>query len=275
MSGCRGESSCVSHGQLNTGFPHLTIIAGCFLHYHLKKVTIWQRWPSKQHFLWSSKIIIRKFLVSFRNRKSIFSCASPQIRKFVRFFCKSQIIIRKFLVSFRNRKSIFSCASPQIRKFVRFFCKSQICEFYKILHNSVSKVIKLNVVFWNDFCVMYTFELEHYMLYLWGENIMYLRACGILNPKITKKIGPANRKSAKCYICGRSANLKFLGPQICGFAICGTYLRNLFADRPPLRFYECFLFFHVPLLFRWFPNWGARERMLKAARKQEREKPFL
>jgi hypothetical protein len=37
----------------------------------------------------------------------------------------------------------------------------------------------------------------------------------------------ANGKSAKCHICGRSANLtNYISPPSCGFAICGTYLRT-------------------------------------------------
>jgi hypothetical protein len=41
----------------------------------------------------------------------------------------------------------------------------------------------------------------------------------------TQKDCVANRKSAKCFICGRSANLtNFFSLQICGFEICGTYL---------------------------------------------------
>ncbi len=37
-----------------------------------------------------------------------------------------------------------------------------------------------------------------------------------------KNIGYANRKSANCHICRRSANVtNFVSPQICGFAICG------------------------------------------------------
>ncbi len=34
----------------------------------------------------------------------------------------------------------------------------------------------------------------------------------------------ANHKSANCHICERSANL--VSPQVCGFTICGTYLRT-------------------------------------------------
>jgi hypothetical protein len=42
-----------------------------------------------------------------------------------------------------------------------------------------------------------------------------------------KKIGCAHRKSAKCLICRRSANLtNYIRPHGCGFAICGTYLRT-------------------------------------------------
>jgi len=44
-----------------------------------------------------------------------------------------------------------------------------------------------------------------------------------------KKIVFAKRKSVKCQIFGRSANLNYyiLSPQICGFVICGTYLRTV------------------------------------------------
>ncbi len=41
-----------------------------------------------------------------------------------------------------------------------------------------------------------------------------------------EKIWSANRKSEKCDICGGSANLtNYLFPQICRFAICGTFVR--------------------------------------------------
>jgi hypothetical protein len=37
----------------------------------------------------------------------------------------------------------------------------------------------------------------------------------VLSPQLTTKNGSANRKSAKCNICGRSANLaNYLSPQI-------------------------------------------------------------
>ncbi len=45
----------------------------------------------------------------------------------------------------------------------------------------------------------------------------------IANPQISEMCQSSNRKSANCYICGRSANQK---NKICGFAICGTYLRT-------------------------------------------------
>jgi hypothetical protein len=44
------------------------------------------------------------------------------------------------------------------------------------------------------------------------------------NPQIAKNILSASRKSAKCYICGRSANLS----KKIVLKFCGTY----FADRP-------------------------------------------
>jgi hypothetical protein len=56
---------------------------------------------------------------------------------------------------------------------------------------------------------------------------MSLRTSGSFKSANHKKFGFANRKSAKCNLCGRSANLIFyLCPPICGFAICGTYLRT-------------------------------------------------
>jgi len=49
----------------------------------------------------------------------------------------------------------------------------------------------------------------------------------VISPKITKKIGSDNRKSAKCHICERSANISnYLSLQICEFASCGIYLRK-------------------------------------------------
>ncbi len=54
---------------------------------------------------------------------------------------------------------------------------------------------------------------------------MYLRTYG--GSQITKKIRSTNRKSAKCHICGRSTDpTNYLSPQICGFAICVSYLRT-------------------------------------------------
>jgi hypothetical protein len=47
----------------------------------------------------------------------------------------------------------------------------------------------------------------------------------ITHPQITKQIEHANRKPAKCHICGRSANLtNYLSSKVCGFPICGIYL---------------------------------------------------
>ncbi len=79
--------------------------------------------------------------------------------------------------------------------------------------------------------------------YICKEKNMYLRTCGSFktvkrlgsaNSKFThyksanhKKIRSANRKPAKCHICGRSANItNYLGSQDCRFVICGNYLRT-------------------------------------------------
>jgi hypothetical protein len=68
---------------------------------------------------------------------------------------------------------------------------------------------------------------------LQGEK---LRICGGRSAKIgssnpksanPNNIGSANHKSASCHTYGRSAIITILlSPQICGFAICGTYLRT-------------------------------------------------
>ncbi len=47
------------------------------------------------------------------------------------------------------------------------------------------------------------------------------------NPQVAK--WSANRKPANCHICGRPTNpRKKLSTQICGFEICGTYLRTAY-----------------------------------------------
>jgi hypothetical protein len=57
---------------------------------------------------------------------------------------------------------------------------------------------------------------------------MHLLNYGSFKSLNYKKVGSANRKSANCHICRSSANLtNYLGPQICGFAICGFYLRTV------------------------------------------------
>jgi hypothetical protein len=67
-----------------------------------------------------------------------------------------------------------------------------------------------------------------------------------LSPKITLKIGSANRKSAKCHICGGSANLtNYFNLQICG--ICD--LRNLFAYHPPLLAVYSYFTYQFTLYF--------------------------
>ncbi len=80
---------------------------------------------------------------------------------------------------------------------------------------------------------------------------MYLRTCRgytsarnanpqITNPSNTKKIAFANRKYAKCHICGRSNKL-FEPVNLRIFD-----LRNLFADCLPLPFTRCILVYILP-----------------------------
>jgi hypothetical protein len=103
---------------------------------------------------------------------------------------KSQI--SKFLGSFRYRNyaNFIGMPAPQIANPQIFTINPQIAnpQIYKVsvLHK----------------------KLEHYMLFMVGEKNMYLRTCG--SPQIIKKIGPANRNSAKCHICGSSANSRRL-----------------------------------------------------------------
>ncbi len=72
------------------------------------------------------------------------------------------------------------------------------------------------------------FELEHFMYVFVRRKVKNLLICQVLRPQKKfgstnrKTIGYANRKSANCNICRRSANVtNFVSPQICGFAICG------------------------------------------------------
>ncbi len=107
---------------------------------------------------------------------------------------------RKFLGSFRYRKSAnFLCVPVckwQIRKFLWFFRKSQI---RKYLQNTAQLCFK---------------------------KVIKSFTCKSVN---RKKIGSAFANPQNCHIGGRSANLtNYSSQQICD-------LRNVIADRPPLR----------------------------------------
>ncbi len=55
----------------------------------------------------------------------------------------------------------------------------------------------------------------------------FLSSQKIIGPQIAKNIWFANHKFANCHICGTSANLwRILSPEICGFAVCGTWVRT-------------------------------------------------
>ncbi len=116
--------------------------------------------------------------------------------------------------------------------------KYKSANLYKILHNPSSfKIVYKPSV--KTFFILYTI----YPIFVIRKNT-YLRTCesfksakmhGSTNSKFTnyksanykKKIGSANRKSAKWHISGRSANrTNYLSPHVSGFAIYGTYLRT-------------------------------------------------
>jgi hypothetical protein len=79
-----------------------------------------------------------------------------------------------------------------------------------------------------EYFILKKFELEHVIYVFVRRKVKNLRICKVLSPQKNlglqngKNIGYANRKSANCHICRRSANVtNFVSPQICGFAICG------------------------------------------------------
>ncbi len=140
--------------------------------------------------------------------------------------------IWKFFGSIRYRKYAnflgVLTGKPQIWKFLWLIRKSQVREFlhfYKILHSSVSKVVLLTNVL---LCTNWKLSIRCYICkekkYVFAES------------QITEQIGSADRKSAKCHICRRPANLtNYSTLQICGyifaellcvpptFSICSLY----------------------------------------------------
>ncbi len=42
----------------------------------------------------------------------------------------------------------------------------------------------------DELCLLYTFELEHNMLYLWGEIVSICRLAEVLSLKAQKRYGP-------------------------------------------------------------------------------------
>ncbi len=123
------------------------------------------------------------------------------------FFKSPQIC--KFLGSFCYLKFAHFVGVPihklQIRKFFWIICQLQITA--KLC---LKKVLK--IVFWND---IYYIQIWIRVCYTFCKS-MYFRVSGTLKSAKRKKIGSSKRKSAKNY----------WSPQLCGFAICGTYLRT-------------------------------------------------
>ncbi len=145
------------------------------------------------------------------------------------FFKVRKRQLRKFLGSFRNRKSANVLGVPvrksQIRNLLCFTYKSQICKF---LQNTAQLCLNtiIKVVFLKDFCDMYTFELGHYMLYLWGEIVCICGFVEVLRSQITKDWSRNSqlrevphlrkvRKSNKRFQVRKFADLRF-AELICG-----------------------------------------------------------
>ncbi len=115
------------------------------------------------------------------------------------------------------------CASPQIANPQIFIINLHIANPRISTNTSKLKTV-LKVIFQNNFFLFCTVKLEHYLLYFCKEK-MYVYAnlrrfwfrenLGFANRKSTNKksathkmkVGPANSKSVKYNICGRSVNL--------------------------------------------------------------------
>ncbi len=121
---------------------------------------------------------------------------------------------RKFLGSFRYLKSA-NFLGLQVNKSAKFYIILQI-SFSKQSWKSSFDTVFPHVQIWIT---------AFYAIFIRRKN-MYLRTWGrsFNSANHKNKTGHANRKSAKCHICGRSANLiHYLSPLINGFAefICG------------------------------------------------------
>ncbi len=134
---------------------------------------------------------------------------SPQIRKFLGSLCS-----RKFA----------NCASPLASNPQIFTSNLQIAAKHCTILSQNSPKSRI--------CKRYFLQIWIWAFYAkFGRTkVCICWLVEFLCPQITyTKIGPANRKTVKCHICGRSANLtSCLSVHICWFAICGAYLRTTF-----------------------------------------------
>jgi hypothetical protein len=136
---------------------------------------------------------------------------------------KSQI--RKFVLinpkianpQFCKKKTVFLIRIPIGLSVIFFYSRNYIL-YYELPYNSVSELSWKPKVFLE-------FEWKYFKLIVVREKIYICWFAEVLSPQ--QIIGPANRRSTNCHICWRSANVyKKLSPQISGFAIGATYLRN-------------------------------------------------
>ncbi len=135
----------------------------------------------KQTCLKGRKSKIRKFLGSFRCRKSANCLRVPvrksQILKFVRLIHKSQIPTECYT------------SSPEIAN--QQICKinPQIANSYRMLHTQLEKLSFKQCFFFNKIIYVIFVRRKVYTVHIFG-------LVEVLSPQIKKKIGSGNRKSA-------------------------------------------------------------------------------
>ncbi len=193
--------------------------------------------------------------------------------------CAFQYLDQKFAVP-RNINAPFNkiCGNPQQGRMEDYFLQSR--SLYRIVINSKERLLgtcrhsynifmKTHYQRWDQFAspqiAKQPYKLSFFILTNFNQSIICQRRkkgektciCGlaeVLSPQ--KHIGTANRKSAKCHICGRPANLtNCLNSNL---RICD--IRNLFADPPPLLniksslSYPKYIIFYAPSVGKSRPS---------------------
>ncbi len=123
-----------------------------------------------------------------------------------------------------NPQTLGLFLQSQIPNFLWFICKSRICKFLQ--NTTLSQNSHKSNLLKRFLCNVHSWIRA--LLYSW------VIVCWSFSTQITKKIRSANRKSVNLHWSLSTQITKKIGsvnpnpqsPQICGFAICGTYLRT-------------------------------------------------